>query len=188
MASTTPAAPKERLITADEFLRMPDTDHCELVAGRIVRMTPPPDFEHGEVELNVAVELRAFVRAHQLGRVAVGEVSIYTGRDPDHIRGADVAFISNERDARRKERGPLEVGPDLVVEILSPSNSMSAMLRKLREYFAIGVRLVWLVDPENRSVLAYRSMTDVRQFGVEDHIPGDDVLPGFSVPVARFFE
>ena len=61
-------------------------------------------------------------------------------------------------------------------------------MEKLREYFAIDVRLVWIADPQSRSVYAYRSVTDVREFTAQDELPGDDVLPGFSVKVAELFE
>jgi Uma2 family endonuclease len=73
------------------------------------------------------------------------------------------------------------------VEILSPSDRSMDTLQKLREYFAIDVRLVWVVDPEARLVYAYRSPTDVREFREADELPGDDVLPGLRLPVARLF-
>lgn len=65
---------------------------------------------------------------------------------------------------------------------------MQDMTQKLREYFAIGVRLVWVVDPDARLIYAYRSLTDVREFTEADTLTGDDVLPGFAAPVAHLFE
>jgi Uma2 family endonuclease len=186
MATVT--ARPEPLISGEQFAKMVDLGPCELVDGRIVRMTPP-GFEHGEVESNGAALIREFVRANKLGRVAVGEVGIYVRRDPDVVRAADIAFISNERYARRDLALTfLDVAPELTVEVLSPSNTMAEMLQKLRDYFAIGVRLVWLVDPGARCVYAYRSLTDIRLFEHHDQLPGDDVLPGFAMPVSRFFE
>ena len=73
------------------------------------------------------------------------------------------------------------------MEILSPDDRWSELTQKLREYFAIGVRLVWVADPAARTVFAYRSLTDVREFTEKDNLPGDDVLPGFSAPVASLF-
>jgi Uma2 family endonuclease len=81
----------------------------------------------------------------------------------------------------------LDVPPDLIVETLSPGNTWSETIQKLREYFSIGVRLVWLVNPSSQSVFAYRSLTDVREFTIDDGLPGDDVLPGFSVAVRDIF-
>ena len=64
----------------------------------------------------------------------------------------------------------------------------AGLTQKLREYFLVGVRLVWVADPEANAILAYRSVTDVREFRESDLLSGDDVLPGFTVEVARLFE
>lgn len=176
-----------RLITGEEFALIPNKDRCELVEGRIVKMSPTGD-DHGGYESNFALAIGNFVRAHNLGKMRVGESGVYTRRDPDSVRGMDVAFISNERWAQRKKTGAfLDVPPDLVVEILSPDDAWSDMTDKLREYFTIGVRLVWVADPKKRRVYTYRSLSDVREFNEPDDLPGDDVLPGFSAPVAELF-
>ena len=110
-------------------------------------------------------------------------------RNPDSVRGMDVAYLSNERWAQQKNKdGYLEVPPDLIVEVLSPYDRWSNVTQKLREYFAIGVRLVWVADPEAAVVFAYRSLTDMREFKTEDTLTADEVLPGFSASVAALFE
>lgn len=188
MAAELAPAMTETLVTGEELLAMGDVGPCELVEGRIVWMSPT-GFEHGDYEGNFYERLKAFVRQHRLGKVVVGEVGIYTQRNPDTVRAADVAFISNERYAQRKQkRGFLDVAPDLVVEIMSPEDRWSEVNQKLREYFAIGVRLVWVADPASRTVYAHRSTTDVREFTEADTLPGDDVVPGFSAAVAGLFE
>jgi Uma2 family endonuclease len=177
-----------KLITGEEFALLPDLGPCELVNGRIVPMSPTGG-EHGRVESNFGAAITAFARSHKLGKVFVGEVGIFTRRDPDTVRGADVAYLSNERyDRLGSKQGFLDVAPDLVVEVLSPHDSAAGLTQKLREYFAIGVRLVWVADPDARAVLAYRSLTDVREIRETDRLTGDDVLPGFEVPVASLFE
>ena len=149
----------------------------------------PTGGEHGVVELNIGAILREFVRSRRLGRVFAGEVGIYTQRNPDRVRAADVAYLSSESYARlASKRGFLDVAPDLIVEVLSPTDTATDLTQKLREYFAVGVRLVWVADPEARAVLAYRSLTDVREFKESDRLPGDDVLPGFETAVAALFE
>ena len=178
---------QDRLVTGEELARMPGVGPCELIDGRIVPMSPTGG-EHGRVEFNVGSTLDGFVRPRRLGRVLVGEVGIYTRRNPDRVRAADVLFISTERVARWADpSGYLDIAPDLVAEILSPDDRVIDLLEKLREYFAAGVRLVWVIDPRTRTVLAYRSVTEVREFREEDRIPGDDVLPEFEAPVAAFF-
>jgi Uma2 family endonuclease len=175
------------LISGEDLAQMGDIGPCELVKGRIVPMSPT-GYEHGEIESAIGAELRAFVRPRKLGKVLVGEVGIYTSRNPDTVRGADAIFISNQRYAEKKSEGYLDVAPDLVVEILSPNDRWTEVTQKLREYFAIGVRLVWVADPAARTIYAYRSIVDVREFTAEDELPGDDVLPGFAVKVAQLFE
>jgi Uma2 family endonuclease len=178
----------ETLMTGEELSASGHSALCELVEGRIVPMSPT-SFKHGNYEGNFYEHLKAYVRRRKSGKVLVGEVGLYTHRNPDTVRAADVAFISNERLARQsKAGGYLEVAPELVVEILSPDDRWSDVTQKLREYFAVDVRLVWVADPEARVVYAYRSLTDVREFNLADTIMGDDVLPEFSVPVASLFE
>lgn len=178
---------KTRLITGEEFFRMADTNWCELIEGRIVRYHPT-GYAHGEYELNFATALREFAREHQLGRVMSGEVGIYVRRNPDSVRGADVIYISHERYAQLQSNSFMDVAPELIVEIMSPDDAWSMVIQKLREYFNIGVQLVWVADPKARIVHAHRSVTDVREFTVEDELPGDEILPGFAVSVADLFE
>ena len=179
----------ETLLSGDELLELGNIGPCELIEGRIVPMSPT-GFSHGHFENNFANQLTASVIPNRLGKVVVGEVGIYTQRNPDTVRAADVAFISNERFAKQKRpSGFLEVAPELVVEILSPDDRWQEVNQKLREYFAVGVKLVWVADPAAKTVYAYRSLTNLRIFAEADTLTADDdVLPGFSVPVASLFE
>ncbi|NJO84985.1 MAG: Uma2 family endonuclease [Blastochloris sp.] len=176
-----------KVITGDDLAALGAIGSYELVAGRIVPMSPTGEL-HGGYEANFCAILREFVKSHKLGKIRVGEVGIYTRRNPDTVRGADVLFISNERYAQVASRSYLDVAPDLIVEILSPNDVWSEVMQKLREYFDIGVRTVWLADPQARIVYVYRSMTDVREFKEHDDLIDEDVLPGFAAPVAAFFE
>ena len=186
-AVTSVAPPKEKTrVTGEELLAMGDIGPCELVEGEIVKMSPTGE-KHGIVEVNLSGELRAFVRERKLGRVSGGETGIYIRRNPDTVRGADVIFISNERLEKRGSSGFIDVAPDLVVEIMSPEDRWSKVMKKLGEYFSIGVRLIWVIDPETESAYAYRSLTDVRHLIKTDALTGDDVLPGFRVTVGELF-
>jgi Uma2 family endonuclease len=188
MAENVTVTPAEELLTAEDLERMGDIGRCELIDGRIVRMPPAGD-DHGGVEVNFSTALKEFVRPRKLGKVRAGEVGIVTRRAPDRVRGADVLFISQERwQTRGRGRGFLDVAPELVVEVLSPDDRVSDMTQKLREYFAIGVKVVWVADPASRSVLAYRSLTDVREHAPDGVLTCEDVLPGFEVGVASLLE
>jgi Uma2 family endonuclease len=183
-----PLSADQRLITGEELARMGDVGRCELVDGRVVPMSPTGP-RHGEVEARIAELLAQFVRPRGLGKVLTGEVGLYTRRHPDRVRGADVLFVSIDTYARRSPGlAYLDVAPELVVEVLSPDDRVVDVNQKLREYFELGVRLVWVADTETRSVSAYRSPTEAREFRVGEILPGDSVLPGFEAPVAAIFE
>ena len=178
----------DRLITGEDLARMADVGPCELLDGRVVSMAPTGD-AHGGVELRFGKALDAHVAPRKLGKVRVGEVGIYIRFDPDRVRAADVLYISNERHARRsRERAFLDVAPEIVVEVLSPQDRAIDLHQKLADYFSVGVRLVWVADPEARIVHAYRSLTDVSAVGMGDLLTAEDILPGFVVTVASLFE
>src|SRR5262249_50721903 len=132
----------EKLITAEEFIRMPDPpdgSQQELVRGVIVTM-PPPGIRHGSRQVRAATLLDNFACSTRLGRVTV-ESGVITERDPDTVRGPDVAYWSAERLPLDIEpEGYPDVAADLCVEVLSPHKRLRKILEKLREYFERGVR------------------------------------------------
>jgi Uma2 family endonuclease len=179
--------PGAKLITGEELLAMGDIGPCELIDGRIVRMNPTGR-SHAFVESNLSSALTLFVRQRKLGQVLVGEVGVFTRLDPDRVRAADIAFVSNERLSRTSSKGYLKVAPELVVEVISPTDRWQDVRQKLEEYFAIGVHRVWIVEPDNRDVLVYSASTEMRKFGEGDMLVGEGVLDGFALPVAELFE
>ena len=179
--------PRAKLVTAEELLAMGDVGPCELIDGRIVRMNPTGR-SHAFVESNLSSALTLFVRQRKLGQVLVGEVGVFTRLDPDRVRAADIAFVSNERLSRTSSKGYLKVAPELVVEVISPTDRWQDVRQKLEEYFAIGVHRVWIVEPDNRDVLVYSASTEMRKFGEGDMLVGEGVLDGFTLPVAELFE
>ena len=162
-----PAVESPRLVTGEDLFKMGDIGRAELVKGVIVHMSPT-GYLHGLIEGKFFAKLLAFVEQQSLGRVLVGEVGIYMARHPDTVRGADVAFISNEGLAKVRSSSYLDVAPELVVEILSPDDRWSDLMEKLGEYFDVGVLVVWLADLRKRSVYVYRSLTDVQHLTVGD--------------------
>ena len=176
-----------RAVTAEEFGRMPeptDGSKQELVRGEIEEM-PPPQGRHGYLQLEFAAILRQFVKANKLGWV-VTESGTILDRDPDTVRGPDVSFYSLARQPEMPE-GYFEIPPDLAVEILSPHDRRKKVREKIAGYVAAGVKLVWLVDPETKTVMVYaRSLRGV-EYDEADDLDGGEVLPGFRSKVGDFF-
>lgn len=180
----------EKLITAGEFARLPnplDGSRQELVRGVIITM-PPPGFRHGLRQGKVYKILDHYGTSTKHGR-AVVESGMITDRGPDTVRGPDVSYWSAERLPLDLEpEGYPDTAPDLCVEVLSPGNLLSKILEKLREYFASNVRMVWVVDPEDRTVTVYRCADEGLLLHESAILSGDDVLPGFSCRVGELFE
>jgi Uma2 family endonuclease len=179
----------QKLLTVDEFMRLPnppDGSRQELVRGEIVTMAAR-GFRHGICQLNAASLLHAYARASGTGRVTP-ESGVITERDPDTVRGPDVAFWSFERlPASSVPEAYPEVAPDMVVEVISATKRLAKVIEKLPEYFEIGVRIVWIVDSEDSTVRVYRSLEEGRILHTNATLSGEDVLPGFSCKVAELF-
>jgi Uma2 family endonuclease len=176
-----------KTITGEELLAMGDIGRLELVKGEIIEHRPTGQL-HGYIEALITALLFNFVRQNKLGRVISGETGIYTGRNPDTVRGMDVAFISNKNVSRLEGTGFLDVAPELVVEVMSPSDRWTEIQEKLAEYFNIGVQLVWLVDPQLEQIHVYRSLDDAARLTADNDLTAPEILPGFSVPVSEIFE
>jgi Uma2 family endonuclease len=175
-----------KLMTGDELLTMPDLSPCELIDGEIVPMSPSGS-EPGRIAIKLGRYLDTFVEDRQLGWVTGGEAGLYTRRNPDRVRGVDLAFISKDRLPNGLPAGYLEVAPELIIEIISPHDRWSEVRARLEEYFAIGVQRVWVVEPERRTVLVYRSSLDMSEFREGDTLMGEGVLDGFTLAVASIF-
>jgi Uma2 family endonuclease len=158
---------------------------CELVDGVLVEKTM------GYMESLLAgaiVEfLRRFVRKHNLGIVLPpdGTLEILPGQ----VRIPDVCFLSWDRFPGGKlPKTPIPaVAPDLAVEVLSESNSEGEMRRKLQDYFTAGVRLVWYVDPRDRTAAVYTSPEQCTVLDEDAILTGGDVLPGFELSLRELF-
>lgn len=183
------ATATERLLTAEEYARLPDPGYpTELVRGRILAMNPP-SFRHGMACGNLHYLLRMFVEQNDLGRVLPNDTGVVTERDPDTVRGADIAFYSYARLPRGTIPEPYpEVSPEVVFEVRSPSDRSSGILRKVAEYLAVGVPRVCVLDPQRRTVTIYSPDQPEERLDEQATFSLPEILPGFAVPVARFFD
>lgn len=186
---STASADAPTLLTVEEFARRPDPGYPEdLVRGRIVPM-PPPTRRHGEICSQTVYLYRRFLDDHDLGKILSNDAGVITERGPDTVRGADVAYYSYQR----IPRGPLpnDYGaepPDLVVEVKSPSDRWPKVLIKVGEYLEAGVLAVVVLDDDSRTALLSMANQPPRHLGPDDELTIPEILPGFAVPVRRFFE
>src|SRR5262249_29535911 len=142
------------LLTAEQFASLPqpeDGSLQELVRG-VIETMPPPGFLHGVCGNRVGRKVGNFVDDNRLGFVTNNDSGVIVERAPDTVRGPDVAYWSRERLPSPPRQGYPDVAPDLVVEVLSPNDLFLRVMRKVQEYLRAGVRLVWVVVPEDRSV------------------------------------
>jgi Uma2 family endonuclease len=168
-------------MTADELLQIPDK-HAELVRGALV-VREPPGLRHGRIAMEIGAALAAHVRARQLGRVYV-ESGFKLASQPDTVRGPDVAFISRSRLPEPEPVGYPAFAPDLVVEILSPTDRPGEVLGMVADWLSAGTRLVWVVDPERRLARIYRADGTEQIVTADQALQGEDVVTGFVCPLA----
>lgn len=174
------------LLTAEEFERVPSTRHAELIRGELYEM-PPPGGRHGWLQVELGASLHLFVKAHRLGRVYV-DAGFVIARDPDTVLGPDVAFVRTERVLPEDDQiGHLRQTPDLVIEIVSPSDEPGDVQDNASLYLRAGVPLVWIVDPQRRRVVVWKGDRSVRELGPSDTLDGGEVLPGFLLPLTEIF-
>ena len=168
------------LMTAEELLHvnMPGKQ-VELVRGVLV-VREPPGIQHGALMLRLGAMLLRHVDAHDLGLVVVGDPGFTLAREPDTVRGPDIAFIRRERVPHPSPVGFAAFPPDLVIEIRSPSDRPGDILGKVGDWLSAGTRLVWVIDPAHRVAHVYRQDETQSTIGPQATLDGEDVLPGFS--------
>jgi Uma2 family endonuclease len=181
-------ATTEKLLTAEEFEQLPDDGkRYELIDGELREMAPTVNW-HGEVEINLGTLLHVHVRPQGLGRVSCGEVLYIVRRNPDRVRAADIAFLRQDRVPSLEARQHImEVIPDLVVEILSKSDTIEEISDKIDDWLHAGVQLLWIVDPFRRTVTIYQPGRDPSLLGEHGTLEGEPVIPGFRCLVADLF-
>lgn len=171
----------------EQLLSLPDMGgKVELVDGRLVMMAPAGS-EHGDIGGTIIIELGYYARRRKLGRVFNSDTG-YRLRS-GNLRSPDVSFVSAARLAglKRLPKGFLPGSPDLAVEVLSPNDSIRSIEERLSELFENDTRLAWLVKPSQRAIALYREGRVVRELQVGDVLSGEEVVPGFAMPLADLF-
>ncbi len=176
-----------RLITADELLAMPNDGKCyELWQGEL-RMMSPAGGRHGRIALKLARRLGDFVEAHGLGVTYAAETGFLLHQNPDTVRAPDVAFVAQKRLGPFIDYpGYLPLAPDLVAEVVSPTDRSLDVEEKALEWLAAGVAVVLVVDPQSKTVRDYRSAQEIRVH-TNGLIDLRIVLAGFQLDVSELF-
>ncbi len=174
-----------KLWTVEDVEQLPDDEfRYALIRGVLHRM-PPPGFRHGRVVSAVGRHLGNFIAEHQLG-VIVDQSGFIFERDPDTLLGPDLSFVRSDRVPIDEDAYP-EIAPDLVVEVVSPSQTGPSVEEKVAIYLATGVRLIWVIDPVRRTVRVHRANGSEQTLSEVDILDGEDVLPGFRLSIVELF-
>lgn len=176
-------------MTAVELLHLPqDGVRYELVKGELLEMSPTGP-RHGRIAMRLGALLEQYARQQKLGVVYAAETGFKLQENPDTVRAADAAFVAQERIPPEGEpEGYWAIAPDLVVEVVSPSDLALLMQAKVTDWLEAGCRLVWVVYPDTRTVTEYRSLKEAQVLTVDQNLTGGEVLPGFSCAIAEIFE
>ena len=186
---TTTSTIASKSLTAHDLLKL----YGEGIRGELIKGEFHPTMSagvtHGKVVINVAGELRSFVRPRRLGSLMGSDTGILLARDPDTVREPDIAYISAERMPIGAEvPGYSEVIPDLIVEVASPSDTPQQVEEKARMWLDYGVRLAWTIHPSSRTVNVYPESGARFTLSEDDVLDGRDVLTGFSWEVRDLFD
>lgn len=178
----------DTLMTAEEFGRLESDQLCELVRGRVVDVNMPYP-RHGQVCIQIAIIVGQFVRQNQLGHLVGNDSGIVTERNPDTVRGADIAFYSYARLPKgRLPNKYLGVVPELIFEVRSPSDRWGQVMRKVSEYLEAGVKIVCVIEPEREVLHLHEADGSSRTLGIDDDFEVSTILPGFLVKVREFLD
>ncbi|RBY79518.1 Uma2 family endonuclease [Geodermatophilus sp. TF02-6] len=183
---TTAPAAQAASMTAEQLLELPDDGlRHELVEG-VLRTMAPAGARHGSVAARLLLRVGVFVEQQRLGRLYAAETGFRLRRDPDTVRAPDVAFVRADRVADAEVPGFLPLAPDLVAEVVGPTDRAAEVTGEALAWLDAGARLVWVVDPENRTVTVYRPEGAGVRRG-QDALDGEDVLPGFTLPLPELW-
>jgi Uma2 family endonuclease len=149
----------------------------------------PAGKKHGKVTMNVAIPLGQFVRERQLGEVYAAETGFKIGTDPDTVRAPDVAFVTRERVNQIGDiDGFVPGAPDLAIEVISPADSYSEVEEKVFEWLDAGCRMVVVANPRKKTFTVYRSRTNIKVLDEQLSLDGEDVVPGWILPLQGIFD
>ncbi len=177
------AAPPVTTISPDDI---PNMDGLfELVDDRLVEKQM--SFQSGETTVNLSILLGAYIKNKQLGKLASEVTFRCFPNKPRQVRRPDLAFISASRLGQVPDEGNVPIAPDLAIEFISPGDTISELDSKLIDYRAAAIPLIWIINPVARNIRIFRPGQRIEELIDGDQLTGDDIVPGFSVPISELF-
>ena len=174
-----------RRITINEFAEMPLQGIWELIDGEPIELTLAAG-RSSRIGGRLYARLADHVEPNEFGWAFPAETGFVLFADRTTVRSPDAAVVRRDRLAEPPDSF-VPLAPDLAVEVLSPSDRMADALAKIAMYLDAGVRLVWLIDPASQTVTIFRPESTPTKLVAGEVLEGDDVLPGFAVPVVEIF-
>ncbi len=183
-------APQKLMMNVDEFfdfVNAPENRNLsfELVRGEVIEVSRPTRI-HGRVCARTAFKLELYAEKRKKGYVVSNDSGVVLEHDPGTVRGPDVGWYEDAEDFQDLPRKWGDVPPRVAVEVLSPNDTARYITIKTTDYLDNGVDLVWVIDPESRTITVY-SKTGVKKLTEKNTLTGGDVLPGFRCKVADLF-
>jgi Uma2 family endonuclease len=180
-----PPIPERYLYTVEQLAANPPPGQWELVRGKLVEV-PRGMPQHGRLVMSMAALLHAHVQMQRSGRLYLADTGFVLERKPDTLRGPDVAFVPNGR-LPEDETVWMNGGPDVIVEVVSPSQRRGEMLEKIQQFLDAGTLVAVTVWPEQQSVMVHRPDVEPVELSGDDVVRLDPVLPGFRCTVNEIF-
>lgn len=169
--------------TATEFALDPELEY-EIVNGK-PEVKEMASLRHGAAIMRLGIRLGTHIEANDLGGIYSPDTTFMIGQNQ---RLPDIAFLSKERiPAENDLDGISSIAPDLAIEVISPNDILEKVTAKIEDYFAAGVRQVWLVSLRSRTVSIYDSPTKVTILTENEDLTSEAILPGFCCRIAEIF-
>jgi len=160
--------------------------HYELIQGELHSMVPPGGM-HGSSTSRLSIFAGRLIIDQDLGETFTAETGFLIRRNPDTVLAPDFALILKERLPGAITKGYVAVVPDIVLETRSLNDTKREVADKVERWLEAGVRLVWDLDPEAKVLTVYRGGQPPTALGIDDTLDGGDILPAFTVPIAKIF-